>query len=238
MPTHEHRPRPASDALVARARDLQPVLRARAAKANKGRNIPTETIDDFHRADLFKVLRSTRYGGFEGDPRLFFDIQNAIAEACASSAWVYGVLSVQYLVLVTFDEKAQTEVFGKNHETLVSSSYIPTGTVQTVEGGYRLSGRWPFSSGSTHAEWALVGGMVSSRQPGGAAEKRLFLVPRSDYQIAENWDTFGLCATGSNDIVIEDMFVPAYRSVAQSMGLIPLADDGTRKSTLHRLPWL
>jgi 3-hydroxy-9,10-secoandrosta-1,3,5(10)-triene-9,17-dione monooxygenase len=226
------------EALVARARALQPALRARAAEANRRRDVPKDTIEDFHHEDLFRVLRSKCYGGFEGDPRLFFDIQNAIAEACASSAWVYGVLSVQYLVLVTFDEKAQAEVFADNPQTLVSSSYVPTGTAQAVEGGYRLSGCWPFSSGSTHAGWVLVGAMVPSRESGGTPEKRLFLLPRKDYRIGENWDTFGLCGTGSNDIVIEAAFVPAYRSVRQTMGVVPLADDGTHKSPLHRLPWL
>jgi 3-hydroxy-9,10-secoandrosta-1,3,5(10)-triene-9,17-dione monooxygenase len=80
--------------------------------------------------------------------------------------------------------------------------------------------------------------LVPPRESGGAPERRLFLLPRGDYRIAENWDTFGLCATGSNDIVIDDAFVPAYRSVCQTMGLVPLADDGRHRSTLHRLPWL
>jgi len=223
--------------LLARARALQGALRARADDANKRRDIPKETIADFHQAELFKVLRSTRYGGFEGDPRLFFDIQNALAEACPSSAWVYGVLSVQYLLLAGFDAKAQDEVFGQNPETLVSSSFVPKGQAQAEGDGYRLTGRWPFSSGSSHANWVLVGGIVPANEPGAQPDRRLFLLPRSNYRITENWDTFGLSATGSNDIVIENAFVPAYRSIGQTMGMLPLPDDGT-KSTLHRLPWL
>jgi 3-hydroxy-9,10-secoandrosta-1,3,5(10)-triene-9,17-dione monooxygenase len=66
---------------------------------------------------------------------------------------------------------------------------------------------------------------------------RLFLVPRGDYRIRENWDTFGLCATGSNDIVVENAFIPAHRSVVPKMSVVTLDDDGTGKSALHRVPW-
>jgi 3-hydroxy-9,10-secoandrosta-1,3,5(10)-triene-9,17-dione monooxygenase len=244
MPTQPNRPSPSDvailspETLVARARALQPALRARVAQATAARDVPAETIADFHKADLFKVLRSRAHGGFEGDPRTFFDIQNAIAEACASSAWVYGVLSVQYLLLATFDPKAQADVFGENPETLVSSSYVPTGKAHAAEGGFRLKGRWPFSSGSTHAAWALVGAMVPAQQPGGLPSRWLFLVPRSDYRIDANWDTFGLCATGSNDIIIDDVFVPMYRCVNPSPGILPEPEKPEHTSPLRRFPWL
>jgi 3-hydroxy-9,10-secoandrosta-1,3,5(10)-triene-9,17-dione monooxygenase len=96
----------------------------------------------------------------------------------------------------------------------MSSSYAPTGKVKQVEGGYQVSGRWSFSSGSDHATWVLLGGIVPPGKEGGPADFRTFLIPASDYAIEDVWHTIGLRGTGSNDIVVEDAFVPAYRSLS------------------------
>jgi 3-hydroxy-9,10-secoandrosta-1,3,5(10)-triene-9,17-dione monooxygenase len=241
MPLSENLPSrlgmPNAETFRERVRALQPALRDRAAEANRRRDIPAETIDAFHRAELFELLRPAAFGGFEGDPRVFFDVQNQIAEVCASSAWVYGVLSVQYLILATFGGNAQAEVFAENSRALICSSLQPSGEVRNVEGGYRISGRWNFSSGSTYADWAILGGLVPSEGAGGPPEWRLFLIPRRDYRIDDVWDAFGLRATGSNDIVIAEAFVPAYRSVCPQLELVPMADEVTDKPALYRLPW-
>jgi len=85
------------------------------------------------------------------------------------------------------------------------------GRVTPTEGGFRLSGRWPFSSGSDHCQWVFVGAFVPTPE-GQPPDMRTFLVPRADYRVEDTWHTSGLRATGSNDVVIEDAFVPDWRT--------------------------
>ena len=148
--------------LVARARALQPVLKERAAAADEARRLPAETIRDFQDAGFFKILQPERWGGYEMDPQVFFDVQMALAEACMSSGWVYGILAVHNFQLGLFDLKAQEEVWSTDPATLIASTYQPVGKVTRVDGGFRLSGRWSFSSGCDHGEWMFLGSIVPS----------------------------------------------------------------------------
>jgi 3-hydroxy-9,10-secoandrosta-1,3,5(10)-triene-9,17-dione monooxygenase len=233
----EHAARPTAEDLAARARALLPAIAARAELAERRRDLPSETIAELQSAELFKLFVPKRWGGFEADPSLLLDIQASLAEACASTSWVFGVLSVQSFMLARFDDRAQAEIWEKDGSGLASSSFQPSGTVAAVEGGYRLGGRWTFSSGSNHCRWVVLGGLVRPGGEAGRPELRLFLLPRSDYAIEDTWHTFGMRGTGSNDIVVEDAFVPAYRSYAPDDGLLP-APASTGWPALYRLPWL
>ena len=227
---------PAPETLLDRARALAPALAQRVAEADRRRDISSETIRDLREAGLLRVYQPAAWGGYEMDPRVFFDVQNVIAETCPSTAWVYGVLCVQSLVLALFDAKAQAEVWGDDDQTLVSSAFPPIGKAVAVDGGFRLSGRWSFSSGSTHCEWALLGAMqVTGEAP---PEARLFLAPRREYEILDVWNTFGLRGTGSNDIVATDIFVPAYRTLKLDAGIVSVPRDARPGAPLYRLPWL
>jgi 3-hydroxy-9,10-secoandrosta-1,3,5(10)-triene-9,17-dione monooxygenase len=198
--------------LVAKARALKPTLAARAPQADTLRRLPDETIADFQAAGFLRMLQPARWGGLEVHPRTFFDAQMTIASACPSSAWVLGVVAVHSWQLALFPLKAQEEVWGSDRATLISSSYAPTGKVTRVDGGYRLSGRWSFSSGCDHCQWVFLGGMVPPEAEGKPPEMRTFLVPRSDYRIDDNWHVVGLKGTGSKDIVIEGALVPEHRT--------------------------
>jgi len=124
--------------------------------------------------------------------------------------------------------QAQEEVWGDDTNVLVSSSYAPTGTVEPVDGGYRVRGRWQFSSGCEHAQWALLGGRIEDEQgPRTAA----FLIPRTDYTIDDTWHVIGLCGTGSQDVVIEDAFVPSHRVHELTSG------SEVSDSRLYRVPF-
>ena len=140
-------PIPTRETLIERARALIPALKARSEAAVAARCVPAETIREMHEAGFFRVLQPKRYGGYELDPQVFFEIQMTLAEGCMSTAWVYGVIGVHPFQLGLFDPKAQADVWGEDDATLVSSSYQPVGKVERVEGGFRLSGRWGFSSG-------------------------------------------------------------------------------------------
>lgn len=199
--------------LRARALALQPVLLERLAEADRGRRVPDATIADFQAAGFFRILQPSRWGGLEHDPQVFYDVQATIGAACASSAWVLGVLGVHAWQLALFPIEAQREVWGADPSVLVSSSYAPTGVVERAPGGFLLRGRWSFSSGCDHARWAFLGGMVPPAAEGAPPEMRTFLVPRSDYAIDDTWHVMGLKGTGSKDVVIaQPVFVPEHRT--------------------------
>ena len=224
--------------LTARARAMIPALKARSAAAIAARRIPAETIREMREAGFFKILQPKRWGGYEMDPQAFFDVQMALAEGCMSTAWVFGVVGCHNFQMGLFDLRAQEDVWGSDTNVLISSSYQPVGKVEKVEGGFLLSGRWGFSSGCEHCDWVFLGSIIWPETPDGVPDMRTFLLPRKDYKIVENWDTFGLQATGSHDIVVEKAFVPEYRThraMDGFMGTNPgrAANDGP----LYKLPW-
>jgi 3-hydroxy-9,10-secoandrosta-1,3,5(10)-triene-9,17-dione monooxygenase len=229
---------PSRETLIERARALIPVLKARSDAATAARCLPEETIRDLREAGFFRVLQPKRFGGYEHDPQVFFDIQMTLAEGCMSTAWVYGVVAVHPFQLGLFDAKAQADVWGKDDTTLISSSYQPVGKVERVDGGYRLSGRWGFSSGCDHCSWVFLGALIPSVEPGGPPEMRTFLLPRSDYQIVHDWTVFGLQATGSHGIVVDKAFVPEHRTHRAVDGfLCKNPGQAVNTAALFRLPW-
>ena len=201
-----------TEQLYKAARAMLPALRERTAQTAALGQLPPETVADMQAAGFFQIMQPARYGGFELDPHVFFNVQMILAEACMSTAWVLGVLAIHNWQLGLFDDRAQQDVWGEDDSTLISSSYMPVGKVVPVEGGYRLSGRWGFSSGSKHCSWAFLGAMVPPTAPGEAPDYRTFLVPLGDYRIVDNWNVSGLEGTGSHDIVVEDAFVPEHRT--------------------------
>ncbi len=225
--------------LIKKAEAMAPVLAERTKLAAELRKVPEETINDFQDAGFFKVLQPKRWGGYELDPQVFYAIQLKIAEVCMSSAWVYGVVGVHNWQLALFDNQAQQDVWGDDTSVLISSSYAPVGKVTKVEGGYRLSGRWSFSSGCDHCDWVFLGAVVPEPDaPFDIRNYRTFLVPRADYQIIDTWNVVGLKATGSQDIVVEDAFVPEHRTHKLVDGFA-CNNPGNAENTapLYRLPF-
>jgi 3-hydroxy-9,10-secoandrosta-1,3,5(10)-triene-9,17-dione monooxygenase len=218
--------------MLARIEDLLPMFRRNAAQARDERRVPQENIDALQEAGFFLALQPRHFGGFELDPQDFFRMQMAIAEACMSTAWAGGIVAVHAFQIALMDERAQQDVWGDDIHTRISSSYAPMGKVEPVEGGFKFSGRWGWSSGCDHCTWVLLGGIL----PDGSY--RTFLVPDSDYRIEDTWHSMGLRGTGSNDIVVEDAFVPDYRTHKQNDGFAGtnpgVSDDS---ADLYRLPW-
>ena len=198
---------PTPEELVARAHAMIPVLKARAKECIANRDVSEQTIVEMKAAGFFKILQPKRWGGYEMHPNVFFEVQKALAEGCMSTGWMYGVVGCHPYELALFHNEAQEEVWASDSDMLVSSTYQPVGKVTRVEGGFRLSGHWGFSTGSVHCGWVLLGAVVPPENPGDPFDMRTFLLPRSDYAIDEDaWHVFGLQGTGSHDIIVDGPF--------------------------------
>jgi 3-hydroxy-9,10-secoandrosta-1,3,5(10)-triene-9,17-dione monooxygenase len=196
-----------SKAVLDAVRDLLPQFRERAGEAERLRVVPESSIKDLESSGFFRLLQPRRFDGLESDPVDFYTAVRMVSSACGSTGWVSSVLGVHPWQVALFHDEAQQAVWGEDTNTRLSSSYAPTGKALQVDGGYRLSGRWSFSSGCDHATWVLLGGLVSNDE-GQIVDFKTFMVPRSDYVIEDVWNVVGLRGTGSNDIVVDDVFVP------------------------------
>ena len=206
---------PSPDELIARARALIPALKERAVRGAEECTIPVETVAEMQEAGLFRVLQPKRWGGYEMRPEVFYEILATLAEGDMSSAWIYGVIAVHPWQLATFEDKAAEEVWGEDDSVLIASSYMPTGRLIPCEGGYRLTGRWGYSSGSDHCQWTFLVGVPEGPDGPDFNAAGIILVPRTDYTLIDTWDTAGLRGTGSKDLVVEDKFVPHHRFVSR-----------------------
>lgn len=236
-----HTPNDAPDdaTLIQRAKDLQGVLRERAEGTEAARVVDPRTIADFQRAGFFKMFQSRTWGGYESHPTAIFTVQELLAQACPSSAWIMGVVGVHNWQLAHFSKRAQQEVWGADPGVLASSSYAPTGSVRAVDGGCVLRGRWFYSSGIDHVDWVLLGGNVTDAS-GQTIDYRTFLVPKSDYRIVDDWHVIGLKGTGSKSLEIDEAFVPEHRqlSVLASQAFdTPGLREGTAGGPLFRVPF-
>ncbi len=231
---------PRAQQMLEAARAMGPALRMRREKCKADARVPDETVREFHEAGFFKVLQPEQWGGYAMDPQVFYTLGFEIAKNCPSSAWILGVIAVHNWQLAVFDDQAAQDVWADDPSVLISSSYAPVGKVKPVEGGFRLSGRWSFSSGSEHCEWAFLGAVVPTPEaPFDMANYRTFLVPISDYEIVHNWDVVGLQGTGSHDIVVDDVFVPEHRTHKSMDGfLCDNPGNAVNDSPLYHMPFM
>jgi 3-hydroxy-9,10-secoandrosta-1,3,5(10)-triene-9,17-dione monooxygenase len=228
---------PDFDELRAAAEALVPVLHERADRAEELRRLPDETIADLHRTGLFRILQPGRVGGSELPFRSIVELVAVIGRGCGSTAWVLANLAAHHWLVGMWAPQAQDEIWGESPDNLIGSALIfPRGRARRVDGGYRVSGRWPFSSGVDAVAWNLIGAIVQDEEAG-TSEPRIFLMPRSDYTIIDTWHVIGLAGTGSKDVAVEDVFVPDYRSlaVAQITGG-PNPGSRVNQSILYQLP--
>ncbi|MFF4826715.1 3-hydroxy-9,10-secoandrosta-1,3,5(10)-triene-9,17-dione monooxygenase oxygenase subunit [Streptomyces sp. NPDC001312] len=226
----------AEDVLAA-IRALAPTLRERAAEAEELRRVPDNSVKELEDTGFFQLLQPKEFGGQAADPLVFYSAVKEIAKACGSTGWVASVLGIHPWHVALYDPRAQQEVWGDDPKTRIASSYAPTGEATPVDGGFRLSGRWHFSSGCDHAQWALLGCVVPDAE-GNPVDMRTFLVPRTEYRIDDVWDTVGLRGTGSNDVVVDDVFVPDYRALSFGpVTALKVPGHELNDEPLYRLPY-
>ena len=223
------------ETLLAHAEALIPALRARADETEALRRIPDETVADLVDSGLIRATLPARFGGAEVDYRTMMEIVALVSRGCASTGWVYCNLASCTFKLALWPREAQDEIWDADRDALLTGNLIfPCGKAQRAEGGYRLSGRWPFGSGIDHACANFFAAMVTDEEPQGF---RLFLVPKGEYTILDTWHASGLRGTGSNDAVTEDLFVPEYRTI-DAVATRSAAAPGNAVNTgaVYRLP--
>lgn len=184
-------------------------LAERAAEAEELRRLPAATIEDYRRSGLAGLLLPARYGGQQAEFPEILDPIRRMAHGCASSAWTLGFYILHNWMLALFGERAQDEVFASG-PVLCPAPLAPTGRGTPDGDGIRLSGRWSWATGVADADWILVGAICGTDD---APYPALVLLPASDIHIEDVWHTAGMRATGSNDVVVEDVWVPQHRLV-------------------------
>ncbi|HEY0937968.1 MAG TPA: acyl-CoA dehydrogenase family protein [Trebonia sp.] len=199
--------------ILAAAQDLVPLLRERAAAADAARRIDPDTYRRLEDAGFFHILKPKKYGGLELSEHEHAKVAMTLARGCASTAWVFSILSSDNMAILAYPEQAQEEIWGKNpYATMAGNTNLnPRAKAERVSGGYRLTGQWGFCSGSDFAEWLIFNAPAGT---GGAGH--MFVVPRQDATVIDDWFPTGMRATGSRSMAVDDVFVPDHRVQATS----------------------
>jgi resorcinol 4-hydroxylase (FADH2) len=207
--------RPSVAELAARATEIAPFVRAQAEQTESNRQVSAEAMARLREAGLFRVMTPTIYGGHEYGFDALIQVATPIGAACGSTGWVFSLAIVHQWLAAMFPKEAQDE-FWSDPDALLFGSYPPVAKVVPVDGGYRLTGNWSFTSGCDHATWLVNGGMIPPRGEGAQPTPAFFLLPMSDIRLDDNWFTMGLAGTGSKNSIAENVFVPAHRVVTVS----------------------
>jgi 3-hydroxy-9,10-secoandrosta-1,3,5(10)-triene-9,17-dione monooxygenase len=197
------------DAVLRTAAGLVPVLRERAARAERLRRVPPETVRDLIASGLIRIGNPRRYGGNGLEVDAAYEVAWELGRGCGSTGWCYSLWTIHNWWIGHFSEQAQDEFFSSGPDTVFSSGLNPaSGKAEPSGDGFRVSGRWGFSSGCDVASWVMVA--TPGRGPGSLM---WLLLPRSDIEIVDTWFASGLRGSGSKDVVVEDVFVPGHRAL-------------------------
>lgn len=195
--------------VVDRAAALAPVLAERAPAAEQARRVPAESFDALSNAGVFLMTAPKRYGGAEVDFQTQCEVLAHLARGCPSTSWVATIFSAMSWLAATFPDQAQEEIYADG-DPRISGVFSPTGTATKKDGGFVVNGRWGFNTGCHGAKWTVLNAVVGS---GADAIPTCVIAPSRELTIVDDWYATGMSATGSNTIVAENVFVPAYRSI-------------------------
>ena len=207
-PAHD---RPSPAALKAAIRAALPAIKDRAAATERLRQVPPENVESLRAARLYKVVQPREFGGYEYDFDVLVDLIIEIARACPSTAWVCGLFAAHQWLLAGLALKAQHDVWDRDIDGLICGSYAPVCKAVAAPDGYRLTGRWAFTSGCDNSKWAFCAALLPNDADGAPLQPAFLIVPASDYSIDDTWDVVGLAGTGSKTLVLDDVFVPSHR---------------------------
>ncbi|MGO9699680.1 MAG: acyl-CoA dehydrogenase family protein [Xanthobacteraceae bacterium] len=201
-----------------RARQIVPILRERAQRAEDARMLIRENEQLLHETGLFRIHQPKIFGGMELDFVAVVDISAELGRGCPSTAWNTGNLASHHWLLGYYSPETQHEVWDANPDALIASSVaLAAGRARKAESGFVVNGRWPFSSGVDNSDWNMLAVTVFGDDGKTPVDWRLCLVPKSDYTIIDTWYAMGVAATGSKDIAVTDLFVPERRALALTL---------------------
>jgi 3-hydroxy-9,10-secoandrosta-1,3,5(10)-triene-9,17-dione monooxygenase len=202
-----------AEELIRRATELQPLLARNAAKCEADRRVPEENIQAIRDAGLFRLMNPRRFGGHQATIKTKIEVSAALAEGCGSTAWVVALTNVCNFFTSLMSDQAQEDVFGADPDARVAGVFAPSTDIEKVDGGYVVSGKWAWSSGCLHADWAYVG-VLQLGPDGKPIDMGTVLMPMSELSIEDTWFVAGMKGTGSNTVVAERVFVPEHRYVS------------------------
>lgn len=215
---------------------LVPMLEARAAAAEQARKPDDEVMRAIEATGVYRYFVPKAYGGYEFGMETFMRIGMALGEGCVSTGWVVTFCTEHNWLMALYGRQAQDDVFGRQPYIIAPGTLTPNGTAVPVDGGYRVTGRWPWGTGVMHSDWALVSALTP--MPGSARpDLCMYVIPMTEVKIIDTWHVSGMAATGSNDIAVDDVFVPAH--LMQSLGKVRSGTaDGASVSDSHlyRMP--
>lgn len=229
---------PQEEALLEHLEALVPMLEANAAAAESQRKPVDAVMKAIEETGVYRYFVPKRFGGYEFGMSTFMKIGLALGEGCLSTAWVTTFCIEHNWLLALFNQQAQEDIFGRQPYIIAPGALAPKGTATPVDGGYRISGRWEWGTGIMHADWALLGALTpveGSERP----DLCMFAVPIDQVQVIDTWQIAGMAGTGSNDVAVEDVFVPAHR-VASVTRMRSGDTEGARwlDSPLYRMPMM
>ena len=198
------------DTLLARAREIRPLLQKNAAQTDSLRRLPDDVVRALRDNGLCRLMVPKRFGGYQTTVRTYIEVMAAIGEGCGSTAWVASLVNVCEWLAALFPDRAQQDVWGPDPDAWIAGSLAPLGLAVPVDGGWRVTGRWPWASGSLHAQWVACG-IHMENERGEMTNLGLSLMPIADVTVEDTWFMAGMKGTGSNTIVATDAFIPAHR---------------------------
>jgi 3-hydroxy-9,10-secoandrosta-1,3,5(10)-triene-9,17-dione monooxygenase len=203
------------DEAMRRAREIVPILRERAQRAEDARMLIRENEQLLHESGLFRFHQPKAFGGMELAFVAVVDIPAELARGCPSTAWNVGNVACHHWILGYYEPQTQREVWDANPDALIASSIaLAAGRARKAQGGFIVNGRWPFSSAVDNCDWNMLAVTVHDDDGKTPIDWRLCLVPKSDYEIIDTWYAMGMAATGSKDIAVNELFVPERRALA------------------------
>ncbi|MEW1550865.1 acyl-CoA dehydrogenase family protein [Streptomyces tsukubensis] len=208
---------------VEAARSLVPLLAAEAARSEERRALTGTTVTGLRRAGLLRLGTPARCGGRGAGARTAVDVCEELAKGCASASWIVGIAYGGALFASQLPHPERAALWRDDPDAVVCGSANPSGTARRTDGGWTLSGRWPWISGIHHAPWALLGFVRPGA--GGEPERAMAVVPTAGLTVEDVWRMAGMRGTGSDTAVADDVYVPDSRTIS----LAAMADGVYRR---------
>jgi 3-hydroxy-9,10-secoandrosta-1,3,5(10)-triene-9,17-dione monooxygenase len=222
---------PTTDEFVDSIENLLPLLKRNAAQGEQELRLTEETHEALREAGVFRMAVPRRFGGYQSDLRQQFEVCRTIARGDVSASWVAATAYVLAWWTAHFPDEVQEEIW-QTPDVQISGVVKPGGQLVPVDGGYRLSGQWPFNTGCRHASWDIVTSLVTLDD--GTMEPYLVIAPMSDFKILDDWKVAGMSATGSNSVVADDLFIPANRAFRMFPALTgDYPSEASKQETLY-----